>query len=109
MTAHDASFEMTDSMPNCLKCPSSCAITIGEQSVSAMIPKRMVFVSGESSAYALPTHPAGSPSIRPAAVEPAAVRKNVRRFIVDLLGQLSRHSVTAVIYFTGPQRRRVTE
>ena len=50
ITAHDASFEMIDSMPNCLKYPSSCAITIGEQSVSAMIPKRIVFVSGESSA-----------------------------------------------------------
>src|SRR6185436_13935416 len=50
ITAQDASFETTDWMPNCLKYPSSCAITIGEQSVSAMIPKRMVLVSGESSA-----------------------------------------------------------
>ena len=50
MTAHDASFETMDVMPNFLKKPSSCAITIGAQSVSAMMPKRMVEVSGESSA-----------------------------------------------------------
>ena len=50
MTAHDASFEITELMPNCLKYPSSCAITIGAQSVSAMMPKRIVRVSGESSA-----------------------------------------------------------
>src|SRR6266849_840777 len=31
MTAHDASLEMTDSIPNCLKQPSSWAITIDEQ------------------------------------------------------------------------------
>ena len=50
MTAHDASLEMTEVMPNCLKNPSSCAMTIGAQSVSAMMPKRTVGVSGESSA-----------------------------------------------------------
>ncbi len=50
MTAHDASFETTESMPNFLKKPSSCAITIGAQSVSAMMPNRIVLVSGESSA-----------------------------------------------------------
>jgi hypothetical protein len=50
ITAHDASFEMTASIPNCLKYPSSCAITIEEQSVNAMIPNRTVLVSGASSA-----------------------------------------------------------
>src|SRR5215467_11107721 len=30
MTAHDASFETTELMPNFLKKPSSCAMTIGE-------------------------------------------------------------------------------
>jgi hypothetical protein len=33
ITAHDASFETVDSMPNFLKYPSSWAMTIGEQSV----------------------------------------------------------------------------
>ena len=50
MTAHDASFDTIESMPNFLKKPSSCAITIGAQSVSAMMPNRMVEVSGPSAA-----------------------------------------------------------
>jgi hypothetical protein len=75
MTAHDASFETIDSIPNFLKYPSSCAMTIGAQSVSAMMPNRIVFVSGPSCAYAPPTHPAGSPlNSAPAAVTPAAFR-----------------------------------
>src|SRR5262249_54233816 len=37
-----------DWMPNFLKKPFSCAITIGEQSVSAMMPKLMLGVSGAS-------------------------------------------------------------
>src|SRR5262245_115543 len=79
MTAHDASFEMTDSIPNCLKYPSSCAITMGEQSVSAMMPNRIAFVSGESSEKADPTHPFGRPSIRPATADPPARFRNLRR------------------------------
>ena len=59
---------------------------IDEQSVSAMMPKRIVFVSGESSAYAVPAHPLGIPSINPATVDPPAALINVRRFIVVLLG-----------------------
>jgi len=49
------------------------------------MPKRIVFVSAESSAYAVPTQPFGSPSIRPAAADPPAALMNVRRFIVILL------------------------
>jgi hypothetical protein len=50
MTAHEASFEMVDSMPCFLKRPSSCAITMVEQSVRAMMPKRILGVSGPSAA-----------------------------------------------------------
>ena len=50
MTAHDASFEIVDSIPCFLKRPSSCAMTIDEQSVSAMMPKRILGVSGASEA-----------------------------------------------------------
>ena len=50
ITAHEASFEMVDSMPCFLNRPSSCAITIDEQSVSAMMPMRIFGVSGPSSA-----------------------------------------------------------
>ena len=57
-------------------------MTIGAQSVSAIMPKRMVEVSGESSAYTLPTHPPGRPFIKVAALLAAtAVFRNVRRFI----------------------------
>jgi hypothetical protein len=50
ITAHDASFDTTELIPNFLKYPSSCAMTIGAQSVSAIMPNRMFAVSGESSA-----------------------------------------------------------
>ena len=50
ITAHEASFEIVESIPNFLKSPSSCAITIDEQSVSAMMPKRILVVSGASAA-----------------------------------------------------------
>jgi hypothetical protein len=83
ITAHDASFDTTELMPNFLKKPSSCAMTIGEQSVSAMIPNRMFGVSGESSAYTLPTQPPGRPSISVAAALTAAARlRNVRRDVL---------------------------
>src|SRR5580765_5137906 len=82
MTAHDASFDTTELMPNFLKYPSSCAMTIGAQSVRAIMPKRMFGVSGESSAYTLPTHPPGRPFIRVAALLAAtAVLRNLRLFI----------------------------
>ena len=50
ITAHDASFEIVDSMPCFLKSPSSCAMTMDEQSVSAMMPMRTFGVSGASDA-----------------------------------------------------------
>jgi hypothetical protein len=62
ITAHDASFEIVDSMPCFLKSPSSCAMTIDAQSVSAMIPKRICGVSGPSAAHAPPTQPRGMPA-----------------------------------------------
>src|SRR5713226_9484263 len=65
ITAQDASFETTESMPYFLNSPNSWPITIDEQSVNAIMPNRTDLVSGESSAYAPPTHPAGSPAIKP--------------------------------------------
>ena len=50
IAAHDASFEIIDSMPCFLKSPSSWAMTMDEQSVRAMMPKRIFFVSGPSAA-----------------------------------------------------------
>jgi hypothetical protein len=50
MTAHDASLETVDSMPCFLNSPSSWAMTIDEQSVSAMMPMRIFGVSGPSAA-----------------------------------------------------------
>ena len=50
ITAQDASFEMIDSIPCFLNKPNSCAITIDEQSVKAMIPNRTLVVSGPSAA-----------------------------------------------------------
>src|SRR6266851_9433697 len=38
ITAQDASFEITESMPYFLNSPNSCPITMEEQSVSAMMP-----------------------------------------------------------------------
>src|ERR1051325_4661830 len=82
MTAHDASFETTELMPNFLKYPSSCAMTIGAQSVSAIIAKRMFGGSCESSADTLRAHPPGRPFMSVAALHAAtAVFRNLRRFI----------------------------
>ena len=50
ITAHDASFEIVDSMPCFLNRPSSWAMTIDAQSVSAIMPNRICGVSGPSSA-----------------------------------------------------------
>src|SRR6266571_4315997 len=50
ITAQDASFETTESMPYFLNSPNSWAITIDEQSVNAIMPNRTDLVSGESSA-----------------------------------------------------------
>src|SRR5713226_3827290 len=50
ITAQEASFEIVDSMPYFLKRPSSWAMTIEEQSVRAMMPIRILGVSGASDA-----------------------------------------------------------
>ena len=73
-------------------------MTIGAQSVSAMMPNRMVLVSGESSAYTLPTQPDGSPDMRPAMADtPAVCFRNVRR-----------EAFACVIYFSSPRSMVVT-
>src|SRR3954470_7901344 len=54
-------------------------MTIDEQSVNAMIPKRTFGVSGESSANAPPAQPFGTPASRPAATELVAVLRKRRR------------------------------
>ena len=76
ITAHDASFEIVDSMPYFLKSPSSWAITIDEQSVSAMMPILTFGVSGPSAAYTPPAQPAGTPASSAAAL---VVSRNCRR------------------------------
>src|SRR3989442_13118404 len=67
MTAHEASFEIVDSIPCFRNSPSSWAITIDEQSVSAMMPTRTFGVSGASDAYAVPRQPIGTPASSAAA------------------------------------------
>jgi hypothetical protein len=52
-------------------------MTMGAQSVSAMMPRRIVEVSGPSCAYTPPVHPAGTPARRAPAVVAVALR-NVR-------------------------------
>src|SRR5258705_5851615 len=76
MTAHDASFEIVDSMPYFLKSPSSWAITIDEQSVRAMMPILTFGVSGPSAAYTPPAQPVGNPASSAAA---PVVSRNVLR------------------------------
>ncbi len=50
MAAQFAPLETTDRMPYLLKSPFSWAMTIGEQSVSAMMPNLTSAVSGASDA-----------------------------------------------------------
>src|SRR5690348_11526911 len=72
-------------IPYFLNKPFSCAMTMGEQSVSAMMPKFSAVVSGPSAAKALPTQPFGSPANRAVSVAPrTARRRNWRRFSGDL-------------------------
>src|SRR5688572_13603255 len=52
MAAQLAPFTTVELMPCFLKRPFSCAITIGEQSVSAIMPKRRSLSSGPSPAVA---------------------------------------------------------
>src|SRR5690242_2787272 len=67
-------------MPNFLNKPFSCAITMGEQSVSAIIPNFIELLSGASLAYAEPNHPLGNPANSVARVVPlTALVTNCRR------------------------------
>ena len=67
MAAQFAPFATVASMPCFLKKPFSWAMTIGEQSVRAMMPNRIAGCSGESSAYAVPVQPRGKPASKAAA------------------------------------------
>ena len=59
MAAQFAPFETVDSIPYFLNSPFSCAMTIGEQSVRAMIPNFNLLVSGASLAGVDPAQPRG--------------------------------------------------
>src|SRR5262250_2210357 len=74
----EAPFEIVDSMPYFLKSPNSCAITIEEQSVRAMMPNRILGVSGPSAAYAPPTQPLGIPANNNPSEVPESFRKSRR-------------------------------
>src|SRR5204863_9455772 len=84
-----------------------------EQSVSAMMPKRTVLVSGESSAYAPPTQPAGSPAISPFSADLLEIFDLVEIFIMS--ESIPEHDVREVVIlslrslvqkFTGEQVRK---
>src|SRR4030095_12887218 len=60
MAAQFAPFETIDSMPYFLNKPFSCAITIGEQCVSAIMPNFIRLTSGASLADSDPAQPRGS-------------------------------------------------
>src|SRR4051812_30123113 len=85
-------------------------MTIDEQSVNAMMPKRTFGDSGESSAYAGPAQPLGTPASSPAAREPAVVVKNLRRVnFIDVpppLELVRNHCVRKVVCLSG---RRVLQ
>src|SRR3954471_10650650 len=80
MAAQLAPFEITELMPYFLNKPFSWAITMGEQSVRAIIPNFSVAISGASLAYTLPIHALGKPDNRAArAVPRVALARNCRR------------------------------
>src|SRR3954468_20452109 len=64
MAAQLAPLETVESMPYFLNNPFSCAITMGELSVSAMMPNFIFGASGESSLDTPPAHPRGNPANR---------------------------------------------
>src|SRR5688572_21123323 len=92
ITAQLASLLTVDLIPYFLNSPSSCAITIDEQSVSAMIPNFIVLTSGPSSAHAPPIQPLGRPgnsgsaSAADAASPEAAAFMNPRRLRLVFTG-----------------------
>src|SRR5258705_10213354 len=80
MAAQFAPFETVDSIPHFLNKPFSWAMTMGELSVSAMIPNFIFGASGESSAETPPAQPRGSPARSDDSDTPVAFR-NFRREI----------------------------
>src|SRR5436190_14932341 len=62
MAAQFAPLAITELIPYFLKSPFSCAITMGEQSVNAIMPSFIVETSGPSLAKAPPTHVFGKPA-----------------------------------------------
>src|SRR5687768_14429285 len=82
IAAQFAPFETVDSMPYFLNNPFSCAMTIGEQSVSAMIPNFNLLVSGASLAAVDPDQPRGTAlSNAPSAEVRATDRQKLLRLI----------------------------
>src|SRR5215211_4508560 len=80
IAAQFAPFATVDSIPYFLKSPFSCAITIGEQSVSAIMPNFILLTSGASLTGSDPAQPLGSdPSNAPTAEYPASFRQKWRR------------------------------
>src|SRR5690242_19405852 len=80
IAAQFAPFKTVESMPYFLNSPFSCAMTMGEQSVSAIIPNFSAVVSGASLANALPTQPLGRPAKSAVSVAPLTdLRKKLRR------------------------------
>src|SRR3954469_6806589 len=80
MAAQFAPFETVDWIPYFLNRPFSCAITIGELSVSAMMPNFIFATSGESSADSPAAQPFGRPANSADKVSPLAARwRNSRR------------------------------
>src|SRR4051812_26899844 len=80
MAAQFAPFVTVELMPYFLKRPFSCAMTIGEQSVSAMIPKLMFGVSGPSPVAAAVAAHDREPSAVQRAAAPTPVAARVRNW-----------------------------
>src|SRR5690349_17557293 len=76
MAVQFAPFATVDSMPYFLKSPFSCAMTIGEQSVRAIIPNFNLAVSGASLAKTDPAQRIGTPASSAAVADRAM---NLRR------------------------------
>src|SRR5688572_14623493 len=81
MAAQLAPLLTVDVMPYFLKRPFSCAMTIGEQSVSAIIPNLRADTSGDSLAH---TRPEGNRAAPSAAVLTVTNRR--REFLRELSG-----------------------
>ena len=90
MAAQLAPLLTTELIPYFLKRPFSCAMTIDEQSVNAMMPILRSDVSGPSSAKTEPTHPVGRPLSKADRPIPLAdVDRNRRRVSPDCVSSLN--------------------